>query len=231
MNIVLVHGYFLKGTGSNLFVKNACRELCSMGHNVILFCQENDVDEIDFIENTFDFNIENNLFISVSKRKTPYLGKCNLYRPNLNGLLPVFVYDQYKGYNVKEFTSCTQEEIENYIEYNKNAINCAIKGKNIDLVWTNHCIMQPVYVARSNLGTGSCIRVMTVHGSCLNFSVRKSKVLKKYALEAILNNDKIAFVSKFSRDEFFEFFKNEVTKIQDSSPSYNEMMTEINTYL
>lgn len=29
----------------------------------------------------------------------------------------------------------------------------------------------------------------------------------------------------------FEFFKNEVTKIQESSPSYKEMMTEINTYL
>lgn len=29
----------------------------------------------------------------------------------------------------------------------------------------------------------------------------------------------------------FEYYKNEVTKIQESSPSYNEMMTEINTYL
>lgn len=216
MEIVLVHGYFLKGTGSNLFVKNACRELCKMGHNVMLFCQENDVNDMDFVENVFDFDSENGMLINSHKKNTPYLGKCTLYRPNLNKFLPVYVYDRYSGYEVKEFTSCTQEEIENYIEYNKNAINCATDGKKIDLVWTNHSIMQPVYVSRSNLGKSKCTRVMTVHGSCLNFSVRKSELLKKYASEAILNNNKIVFVSKFSLAEFLEFFKNDES-IKDKS--------------
>lgn len=207
MQIVLVHGYFLNGTGSNIFVNNACRELCRMGHNVLLFCQEKAVNEIDFIENAFDFDSKNSSLIATHKKNTPYLGKCTLYRPNLNGFLPVFVYDKYIGYEVKEFTSCTQEELESYIEYNKNAINCAVKEKHIDLVWSNHSIMQPVYVSRSNLGKSQCARVLTVHGSCLNFSVRKSELLKKYAQEAIQNNNRIAFVSRFSMDEFLEFFQ------------------------
>ena len=209
MQIVLVHGYFLKGTGSNIFVKNACRELCEMGHDVLLFCQENSAEDIDFIEKVFDFNIENSLLIETHKKDTEYPGKCTLYRPNLNGFLPVFVYDEYSGYEVKEFTSASKEELGSYIENNKNAINCAVEGKRIDLVWSNHSVMQPVYVARSVLGKSKITRVLTPHGSCLNFSVRKSEMLKEYALEAIQNNDKIAFVSKFSKDEFLEFFNND----------------------
>ena len=208
MQIVLVHGYFLKGTGSNIFVKNACKELCRMGHNVILFCQENYGDEIDFVESVFDFNEENDGLIEKHRKNTVYPGKCTLYRPNLNGLLPVFVYDKYSGYQVKAFTSCKEEEIEKYLEQNRKAIDFVVKGKEIDLVWSNHSIMQPVYVARSILGKGKCTRMVTVHDSCLNFSVRKSELLKKYAMEAIDNNDRISFVSKFSKNEFQEFFEN-----------------------
>lgn len=41
-----------------------------------------------------------------------------------------------------------------------------------------------------------------------------------------------ALITALSTDRnAFEYYKNEVIKIQESSPSYNEMMTEINTYL
>ena len=48
---------------------------------------------------------------------------------------------------------------------------------------------------------------MTVHGSCLNFAVRASEMLQKYAWEAMEGADKIAFVSEFSKAEFLEFFR------------------------
>ncbi|WP_186843785.1 glycosyltransferase family 4 protein [Acetobacterium tundrae] len=207
MQIVIVHGYFLKGTGSNLFVENVCRELCKIGHQVNLFCQENDPDKFDFIEKAFDFNGENSKSRMIYSKKTPYMGKCDLYRPNLNGFLPVYVYDKYEGYEVKTFTSCTKEEIESYIENNRQAINTALVNTHTDMVWTNHTIMQPVYVARSHLG--QCQHVMTVHGSCLNFSVRNSPLLQDYAKEANANADRIAFVSRFSENEFLEFFNND----------------------
>ena len=185
MEIVLVHGYFLKGTGSNLFVKNVCRELCEQGHHVMLFCQENHTEDIDFVNETFEFNPENNKMIKTQSKATAYAGKCSLCRPNLNGFLPVFVYDRYEGYEVKKYTDCTEEEIERYLTDNVNAINCAMKDRTPDLVWSNHTIMQPVYVARSNLLKGGCSHVLTVHGSCLNFAVRLSSMLQKYAWEAM----------------------------------------------
>ncbi|WP_286947949.1 hypothetical protein [Acetobacterium sp. UBA5834] len=179
MQIVMVHGYFLKGTGSNLFVENSCRELCKMGHQVNLFCQENDPDQFDFIERAFDFNDQNSESWVVYQNETPYPGKCHLYRPNLNGFLPVYVYDEYQGYQVKTFTNCSKTEIETYLENNHQAIDTALSNSQTDMVWTNHTNMQPVYVARSHLG--QCQHVMTVHGSCLNFSVRNSRLLQDYA--------------------------------------------------
>lgn len=207
MQIVMIHGYFLKGTGSNLFVKNACRELCRMGHHVLLFCQENDTRDIDFIEACFEYDRKSSRYSLKEHKETPYPGKCTVYRPDLQGFLPVYVYDQYSGYRVKEYTDCTREEIENYLECNCEAINDAIKDQPVDLVWSNHSIMQPVYGARSDLSKRSCPHVMTVHGSCLNFSVRKSPMLKEYALEAIRRTDEIVFVSRYSSDEFFDFFE------------------------
>ena len=210
MQIVMVHGYFLKGTGSNLFVENCCRELCKMGHQVNLFCQENDPDQFDFIERAFDFNDQNSESWVVYQNETPYPGKCHLYRPNLNGFLPVYVYDEYQGYQVKTFTNCSKTEIESYLENNRRAIDTALINSQTDMVWTNHTIMQPVYVARSHLGQSQSHHVMTVHGSCLNFSVRNSALLQDYAREAIANADRIAFVSHFSKNEFQEFFDNDV---------------------
>lgn len=209
MEIVMIHGYFLKGTGSNLFVKNACRELCRLGHHVVLFCQEHDVSGIDFIETLYEYDRDKGHYTVCETRETPYPGKCELFRPDLQGFLPVYVYDQYSGYTVKAYTECTREEIENYLNRNQEAINCAMKDRRPDLVWSNHSIMQPVYALRSDLSRQPCPHVMTVHGSCLNFSVRHSQMLKDYALEAIRKTDWITFVSGFSCREFRDFFADE----------------------
>lgn len=206
MELVITHGYFLKGTGSNLFVENLCRELCRMGHRVHLFCQEESPENFDFIEEAFELNADNTEKKSFHLKETSYLGKCIFYKPNLNGFLPVFVYDDYPGYKVKTFVDCEEEEIESYIQHNVKALNTGIKNKKVEMVLSNHTVMQPVYVERSQLGREDCFHVMVVHGSCLNFAVRKSSLIKKYALEALTKIQRVTFVSHYSQNEFLEFF-------------------------
>ncbi|GAI28285.1 unnamed protein product, partial [marine sediment metagenome] len=101
-----------------------------------------------------------------------YPGKCTCYRPNLGGFLPVYVYDRYEGYDVKEFTKLTKEEIEAYLEKNTTALSTCFKEQQPYLILSNHTIMQPVYTARACRGLTKSTHFMTVHGSCLNFSVR-----------------------------------------------------------
>lgn len=217
MRIAMVHGYFLSGTGSNLLVQNLCREFCKMGHQVYLFCQENNADQFDFIEKAYDFDLNNTQSTLTCQKETLYTGKCILLRPNLNGFLPVFVYDQYYGYRVKEYIDCTKDEIENYIEVNKNALNDGLKTYQPDLIISNHTIMQPVYVARSDYNRLHCIHVMIMHGSCLNFAVKKSEMLQSYAKETIKDVQKFVFVSNYSKDEFCSYFYQEKNYIDEKS--------------
>lgn len=215
MQIAMVHGYFLNGTGSNLLVQNLCREFCKMGHDVRLICQENDGYQFDFIEKIYDFDVNNTIPTLVHQKATPYMGKCFLVRPNLNGFLPVFVHDYYTGYRVKAFTDCTPEEIENYLDANKNAFNNGLEIDEIDMIISNHTIMQPVYIARSKYDRQRSIHVMIMHGSCLNFAVKKSELLQRYAEEGISDSDKIVFISDYSKEEFISFFdweKNAILK-------------------
>ncbi len=208
MHLAVVHGYLLRGTGSNLFVANLCKKLCALGHDVTLFCQEGNILEHDFISRWYEFTPDNRDFELRFSRETRYPGKCHCYRPNLGGLLPVYVYDRYPGYEVKEYVELTREEIERYIERNATAMRMVFQRELPYLIQSNHTIMQPVYTARALQGLPPCFHVMTVHGSCLNFSVRKSEMLREYALEAISAAQRIVFVSEHSRREFLEFFRD-----------------------
>lgn len=208
MHIAIVHGYLLEGTGSNLYVQNLCREFCRLGHQVSLFCQEQNRDKFDFITRAVDFYPDNYTMNVVFERETPFPGKCTIYRPDLGGLLPVYVFDHYAGYRVKEFTDLSVSEIEDYIERNRSAMESSFRHSCPDLLLSNHLIMQPVYTVRACQLLGEVPHILTVHGSCLNFSVRKSPLLKHYALDAVQSADRIVFVSNYAQQEFLDFFKN-----------------------
>lgn len=202
MRIAVVHGYFLRGTGSNLFVANLCRELCQQGHEVQLICQEQHPEQWEFVADAAEFSHDNRNFTLRFLRP----GLCRCYRPNLSGLLPVYVYDEYEGYKVKTFVDMEPAEIEDYLSCNAEALRALWQEEPPDLVISNHTIMQPVYVARALHACKDVPHFAVVHGSCLNFAVRHSALLRKYALETIDNVTGLVFVSQYSRDEFAAFF-------------------------
>lgn len=41
-------------------------------------------------------------------------GKCRVILPDIAGVLPVYQYDEYKGYETKTIPNLTDEEIERY---------------------------------------------------------------------------------------------------------------------
>lgn len=209
MLIAVVHGYFLQGTGSNLFVANLCRELCLLGHEVMLFSQEQHPEAFDFVTEFMEFSSDNTVMLPQFQRPLAKGGSCTCYRPNLGGFLPVYVYDKYEGYRVKTYVDASTEEIEEYLSCNTQAMVTAFAGKRPQLVLSNHIVMQPVYTDRAIADHPDVLHYATVHGSCLNFSVRQNLRIEEYARSVLKKVDKLVFVSQFSHSEFMEFFATE----------------------
>ena len=59
-------------------------------------------------------------------------------RPDVGGLLPVFVLDRYEGYEVKLVQECTRAELDDWVERNAAAVREQLPA---DLVFCNHVLL------------------------------------------------------------------------------------------
>ena len=207
MKIAIVHGYFLNATGSNLYVQNLCRQFCKMGHEVLLFSQERLAEKYDFIESAYLFDKSNEDLKLIHEKTTPYKGKCKCYVPDIGRILPVYVKDKYEGFDAEEITQLSEKDLENYISCNEKALKATFADNKPDFVISNHTVMQPVYVKRALQDFSDVFIFTVVHGSCINFSVKKSELALRYAIEGLSVSDKLVFLTEYSMQEFCDFFQ------------------------
>ena len=104
MRILLWHGYLLGGTGSNVYTRMLAREWSRAGHDVTVLSQEPHPERYD-------------------------LGSATAVRPDVGGLLPVFVLDRYEGYDVRRVQDCTRAELDAWVEANAAALRDAPAGR------------------------------------------------------------------------------------------------------
>ena len=152
MRIFVWHGYLLAGTGSNIYARQLAREWSRAGHDVTVFSQDPDPSRFD-------------------------LGGAATVRPEVNGLLPVFVLDDYPGYRVERVQDCTRSELDAWVEANAAALRA--RGP-ADLVLVNHVLLGgPVGAA------GGSRYVVKAHGSELEYSMRGNEELARWGAEAL----------------------------------------------
>ena len=48
--------------------------------------------------------------------------RVTVYRPDIHGLLPVYVYDDYEGFEVRTFDRLDDAELERYVNANAKAV-------------------------------------------------------------------------------------------------------------
>jgi glycosyltransferase involved in cell wall biosynthesis len=152
MRIFVWHGYLLAGTGSNIYARQLAREWRREGHDVTVFSQEAHPERYD-------------------------LGGADTVRPDVGGLLPVFVLDEYDGYVVKRVQDCTRVELDAWVEANAAAVRARLPA---DLVFVNHVILG------GPVGAGVGARyVVKAHGSELEYSMRGNADLSAWGEEAL----------------------------------------------
>ncbi|MEJ7568586.1 MAG: glycosyltransferase family 4 protein [Gaiellaceae bacterium] len=167
MKILLWHGYLLGGTGSNVYTRALAREWSNAGHDVTVLSQEPRPELYD-------------------------LSGAQVVRPNVGGLLPVFVLDRYEGYEVRLVQDCTREELERWVEANAAALREHLPA---DVVFCNHVLLGgPVGAA-----TGSPFAVKA-HGSELEYTLRGRPDLAAWGREALEQAQAVFVGSSHIRD-------------------------------
>ena len=94
MQLIILHGYLLQGTGSNIYVVNIAKAWRKQGHAVTVVCQDRTAEALPFVEE----------FIGPQQplpHTPPRPGTIRVVTPDINGLLPVYVFDRYDGFEVK----------------------------------------------------------------------------------------------------------------------------------
>lgn len=169
MRVLLFHGYLLRGTGSNVYNAELARALARLGHEVHLLCQDREAANLPWVNAAGDWS-EGSLRMreGAAGRAEPGAGSVTVYRPEIAGLLPVYVYDRYAGFEVKTYPDLSDEELERYLSLNVAAVReVAELAGGFDAALANHLVMGPVILARAGLRFAA-----KIHGSDLSYTVR-----------------------------------------------------------
>jgi glycosyltransferase involved in cell wall biosynthesis len=166
MRVLVFHGYLLRGTGSNVYNASLAQALAGQGHEVHLLCQDREASELEWVNATGDWEGGS---LSVEQLRPPTgAGNVTVYRPDIGGLLPVYVLDRYEGFEVRTFPDLSDEELDRYVESNIAAVRDVVAAAGEpDAALANHLIMAPVILARAGLRFA-----VKVHGSDLTYTVR-----------------------------------------------------------
>ncbi|HWY89690.1 MAG TPA: glycosyltransferase [Solirubrobacteraceae bacterium] len=175
MRILVFHGYLLSGTGSNVYNARLAAALVKLGHEVHLLSQDRHPERQPFVDAMGDWD-EDALRVRALRERV----RCTVYRPNIGGLLPVYVADRYEGIEARTFAECSDAEVASYLDANVAAVRELVARVSPDVALANHLVMGPVILARaladrrsrrSSIG-GEVPYAVKVHGSALEYTVK-----------------------------------------------------------
>lgn len=181
MRIILWHGWLLEGSGSNVYTARVARILRSRGHDVVLMCQEGHPERYEWIDAAGAVD-GGGVAEPAPTGASPSSGRCVLLRPEIGALLPVFVLDDYEGFEVKRFVDLSDGELAAYLDANVAALRSAAAWHHSDVTIAGHAIPGGV-IARRAVGPGRY--VTKIHGSDLEYAVRPDRRYRELAREGL----------------------------------------------
>jgi len=181
MRVLVFHGYLLRGTGSNIYNASLVPALARLGHDVHLLCQDRHADELEWVDAVGRWK-NGSMTVEKAGGTSPGGGSVTVYVPDIGGLLPVYVKDEYEGFEVKAFEELSDSELDNYIRANVAAVKeVAECAGGVDAALANHLVMGPVILARAGLRYA-----VKIHGSALEYTVKPNiERFGPYAREGI----------------------------------------------
>jgi glycosyltransferase involved in cell wall biosynthesis len=179
VRVVVFHGYLLRGTGSNVYNARLCAAFGRKGCEVDLLSQDLRPEHLIFVDAIGRWG---NRAPEIEILREPT--HVTAWRPELGGVLPVYVDDQYEGVKARRFTALSDSDIEDYIARNVAAVRAVCELTEPDIALANHLVMGPVILRRAL--EGRIPYAVKIHGSALEYVVRpEPERFLRYAREGL----------------------------------------------
>jgi glycosyltransferase involved in cell wall biosynthesis len=177
VRVLIFHGYLLAGTGSNVYNAALAEALVRAGHEVHMLCQDRDPFALDWVDAAADWDGGS---LEVRVRREPV--RATVYRPDIGGLLPLYVADRYEGVDARPFQDLSPAEVDRYVDANVAAVREVAGLVAPDVALANHLVMGPVILARALGGVPYAVKI---HGSALEYTVKPHPRFRPYAAEGL----------------------------------------------
>ena len=128
----------------------------------------------------------------------------HVHNPDIGRMLPVYVADEYEGFDAVPFADLDDAAVERYLEANVAAVEELVaSARRPDVALANHLIMGPAILARA-LG-GRVPYAVKVHGSALEYTVRPHRErFLPYALEGLRGAAAVLVGSRHTAESLWE---------------------------
>src|SRR5690349_24847646 len=101
-----------------------------------MVCQDRDPFSLDWVDAAGDWD---GGALAVTVRRSPV--RATVYRPDIAGLLPLYVADRYEGIEARPFGELTEAEVERYAARNVAAVREVAARVRPDVALANHLVM------------------------------------------------------------------------------------------
>lgn len=196
VRVLAFHGYLLRGTGSNVYNASLAQALLSLGHEVHLLCQDRRAEELEFVGSVGTWTDG-----KLEVRRVRDFG-CTVYTPEIGSLLPVYVADRYEGFHARPFEDLTPAQLEQYLSANVEAVREVADRVAPNMALANHLVMGPAIVARALHGSGIPL-VAKVHGSALEYTVKRHPRFRPYAQEGLAGARRVLVGSRHTAESLW----------------------------
>ncbi len=198
MRILIFHGYLLRGTGSNIYNASLAAALAELGHEVHILCQDRHAAELSFVDAVGTWR-DGELRLEGAERP-----RVTAYLPDIGRMLPVYVRDEYEGFDAKTFLDATDDELGHYLATNAAAVAEVAGRVRPDLALANHALMGPAILARG-LPAGVPYAVK-IHGSALEYTLRPDPArFLPYVVEGAERASALLVGSRHMAERVWEF--------------------------
>jgi glycosyltransferase involved in cell wall biosynthesis len=116
----------------------------------------------------------------VRERRSPV--RATVYRPDIGGLLPLYVADRYEGTEARPFPELSESELSAYLDANVAAVREVVERARPEVALANHLVMGPAILARA---LGDVPYAVKIHGSALEYVVKPHPRFRPYAVEGL----------------------------------------------